>query len=558
MIATRNLDHICTFNILYSLAKTDIFCKLNPSNTPQDICIRYEQESIELIDKILIKILQTHEKCGELEWSAILYSLGLLAKQSPYLTTKEQINNLVDQFIVDIPKKSVNNLTPQQISNIFFTVVKFIKFNKLDDKSIATYSLIEYLFQQIKCNINMFTPQGCSSIIYSIAMLTELTEFTQLFNNNQHIITLLLDEVVENKNLNWREIDSSFVINALGLLIKNSYVNKQLHNSIRKTYFFLYHKIYFNASNINILSTINIISGIIKLTLRNIINDNKPSYNFIRDIFLNKIIANPSIINTSKLYQYLYTMTFFQEYLTKTELILIFKNITFFTPDVNNLKVYFTGMGYLLVKIRKELDNDKENKDLLDLEHKIATEIRKVFLLFHKNIENINKVTRSSMYNTCSLVDGIKNLDGLKPNYDDVGEYIADSKLQDTCIDIIKTLIPNPENLQQEYVTNNLPPIDACITYPDGSLIAIEIQGPGHYIDNEGKHPTGRHLLKMARLQKENITVIEVNSTALMRYNDYREIAAYLIDLLLENHVEIRPEYKDNIPQLLQDAGIKS
>jgi hypothetical protein len=52
--------------------------------------------------------------------------------------------------------------------------------------------------------------------------------------------------------------------------------------------------------------------------------------------------------------------------------------------------------------------------------------------------------------------------------------------------------------------------------------------------------------------------VIEVNSTTFMGYDGYIEVADYLINLLLENHVEIRLEYKDNIPQLLQDAGIKS
>jgi hypothetical protein len=558
MIATKNLDHISTVNILHSLAKIDIFCKLNPSNTPSFRCVEYEQESKNLIDIILKKILQRHEKYEEREWSSIFYSLGLLAEQSPYLITKEQINNLVDKFIFDTQKKSLNNLTTRHTSNILFAVVKLIKFNKLDDESIATYSFIEYLFQQIKCNIHIFTPQEIRSNIYSITNLTRLTEVTQLFNNSQHIIQLLLQEVVENKNLNLEDTDISHVINSLGMLINNSYIDKKLYNRIRETYFFLYSKIYFNASNINILNSNNIISGIIRLISGNVINDDKPSYNFIRDIFLNKLIANTSILNTKKLYQFMHTITFFQEYLTKTELIRILKDTTFFTPDVNNLNIYFTSMGYLLVKIRKELDNDKENKDLLNLEHKIADKTKKAWLLFHKNIENIDKYTRNAMYNTCSLIDEITNLDCLKPNYDDVNEYSKDSNFQDTCIDIIKTLIPNPENLQQEYVTNNLPPIDACITYPDGSLLAIEIQGPGHYIDNEGKHPTGKHLLKMAKLKQENIKVIEVNATVLMGYNDHREIAAYLINLLLENHVEIRPEYKDNIPQLLQDSGVTS
>jgi hypothetical protein len=249
-------------------------------------------------------------------------------------------------------------------------------------------------------------------------------------------------------------------------------------------------------------------------------------------------------------------MADFQEYLTKNELIKILENVNFFIPDINDAKSYFTSMGYLLVKTRKELDNDKENKDLLNLEHKVTTEIKKVYRLFHDNIENVDQGTRNAMHNTCSLVDGIKNLDCLKPNYNDVDVHRKHSKLEHICLDIIKTLMPNPDNLQQEYATKNLPPVDAYITYPDGSLIAIEIQGPGHYIDNEGKYPTGRHLLKIARLQKENIKVIEVNSTTFMGYDDYIEIAAYLINLLLENHVEIRPEYKDNIPQLLQDAGI--
>jgi hypothetical protein len=52
--------------------------------------------------------------------------------------------------------------------------------------------------------------------------------------------------------------------------------------------------------------------------------------------------------------------------------------------------------------------------------------------------------------------------------------------------------------------------------------------------------------------------VIEVNATTFMGYDDYIETATYLINILLENHIEIRPEYKDNIPQLLQDSGITS
>ena len=558
IIDKRNLDNISITTILYSLAKTGVCCKMNPNHTSENECIRYEQESINLIDKILTKILQTHEKHSEWVWSNIFSSLGLFAEQSPYLITKEQTNKLLNTFNFFMQKNSITELLPQHISNIFLGVTKLLKSNKLDSKSITTYSIIEYLLQQIRCGIDKFNAQDIAINIYSISNLAELTEFVQLIYKNNNIIKSLMLRVINHKDLNWTDKEISTVINGLGMLTNNLYFNKELYDLIQTTYIFLYNKMSFVMSEINIETSTYMTSGIIKLILNNVISYYKPSKEFIRNIILNKVIANPSIINTKKLYYFMHSITFFQEYVTKRELIWICKNINFFTPDVNNLKIYFISMGYLLVKTRKELENDKENKDLLNLEHKITTDIRKTYRLFHDKIENIDSKTIYAIYNTCSLVDEIINLDFLKLNYKYLNENSKHSKLEHICLDIIKTLIPNPENLQQEYVTKNLPPVDAYITYPDGSLIAIEIQGPGHYIDNEGKYPSGRHLLKIARLQKENIKVIEVNASVLMGYDDYIEIAAYLINLLLENHVEIRPEYKDNIPQLLQDAGITS
>ena len=556
IIDKKNLDHISIITILYSLAKTEVFCKMNPNNTSENECIRYEQESINLIDKILTKILQTPGKHSEMHWSNIFYALSLLAKQSPNLITSEQINNLMANL--NIQKQSLTEFNHLDISDIFVTIVKLLKHNKLDSSSIATHSFLTYLLQQIKPVIGNFNTQSIASTLLSIGKLTNFSDFIQLISDKQDIIELLLENAITNNNLNWKPRDVSQVIYTLGIITEDIYLNKKVASIVKLAYNTLYSKVSFTAPKYDISSAHFLLCGIIKLIKNNVITSNKPSKSIIRGIFLEKIIADTSIINNKDLYQYLHTIANFQAYLTKNELIKILENINFFIPDINDAKVYFTTMGYLLAKIRKELNNDKENKDLLNLEHKVTTEIKKVYRLFHDNIENVNQGTKNSMHNTCSLVDGITNLDYLKPKYNNFFERRESLEFENTYLGIIKTLMPNPENLQQEYLTNNLPPIDVCITYPSGRLLAIEIQGPGHYIDNEGEYPTGKHLLKMARLQKENIKVIEVNTTTLMDYKNHREIAAYLINLLLENHVEIRPEYKDNIPQLLQDAGITS
>jgi predicted N-formylglutamate amidohydrolase len=121
--------------------------------------------------------------------------------------------------------------------------------------------------------------------------------------------------------------------------------------------------------------------------------------------------------------------------------------------------------------------------------------------------------------------------------------------------------MPKSSNFKRESTIPNLPPVDACITYRDENslaenFIAIEIQGAGHYLDDNGEYHNGKHLLKIGRLQKAGIKVIEINGCKISNFHNSKKIAAYLIDILSKNHVEIRPEYKDNIPQLLQDAGI--
>jgi hypothetical protein len=556
LVNRKDLDSISLSTILYSLSKIDLFCKLDQNKTLADDCVQYEQASKNLISTILIKILKykTHK---QRQWSNIFYALGLLVKQSAGLITKVQISNLVGKFTLDINEEVETSLNGQDISNIFLGIVQLLEFDKLDSKSSAVTDIIEYFLKKIPFAICSFNYQEIANTIHSIAKLSEDPEINKVIDENITIIELLLQEC-KHKISYIDKRDVSAIFYGLGVLSNNIYFDRKLYDIVRSTYKPLLTYISDNALKLNIEAIRSILHGIKKLIECNIITDYKPDKGFIRNILLNKVIADPSIINDNELYNNIYHIAFFQEYLTTTELIKIFKDITFFTPSVKFLKIYFTSMGYLLVKIHKELKNDSENPELKALEYKVETAIKETWKQFQPNIENFNHEEITAIRNTCSLIYKAEDLTCLRLVYKKRVVEATSSTLEDVCIPIIKTLIPNPENLKLEYSINNLPPVDACITYPDGTILAIEIQGRGHYIDNEGKYPSGRHLLKMARLQKENVTVIEVNATTFMGYDDYIETATYLINILLENHIEIRPEYKDNIPQLLQDSGITS
>jgi hypothetical protein len=339
------------------------------------------------------------------------------------------------------------------------------------------------------------------------------------------------------------------------MITDDIYLNKKVANIVKVAYHTLYSKVPCMVPKIDILSASFLLSGINKLIRNNTITSNKPSKSLIRGVFLEKIIADTSIINNNRLYHYLHTIADFQAYLTKNELIKILENINFFIPDINDAKSYFTAMGYLLAKIRKEIANDKKNRKLIVLEHLIETEIKKAWLHFKPNIDSFNMSLITAIHNTCSLIYKAEDLTLLKATY----EVTQGSNLEKNILTIIKTLIADPESLKIEYrINNNLPPVDACIIQPDGSMLAIEIQGTGHYLDDEGEYPTGKHLLKSARLQIENIQVIEVSGPKLMNYHTPKDLASPLINILLENNVKIRPEYCNNIPKLLRDAGFTS
>ena len=555
LVDRKDLNSIALCTILYSLSKIALFCKLDQSKTSADDCVQYEQASKDLISQILIKIskYKTHK---QREWSNIFYTLGLLVKQSADLITREQINNVVDKFNYDIQIRVVTGLKGQGISNIFLSLVQLLEFDKLDSKSRATTDFIEYFLQKItQDSISNFIPQHITNIIHSLAKLSKDPEIRKVIGNNRTVIELLLQES-KNKISSFYKIDISELFYGLGILSNNIYFNQKVNDIIRSTYKLLLSYISDNALKFNIKDISSILHGIEKLIGCNIIAGYKPNKCFIRNILLNRVIADPSIINDNELYGNIYHIAFFQEYLTTTELLKIFKDINFFIPSVKYLKTYFTSMGYLLARIYKELKNDSENPELKTLEYKVKTAIKVAWQQFQPNIKNFNRKEINAINNACSLIYKAEDLTCLRPVYKKQIGKATSSRLENLCIPIIKTLIPNPENLKLEYSINNLPPVDACIIYPNGTILAIEIQGPGHYIDNDAKHHSGKSLLKIANIEKAKVKVIEFNCGHSKAHYGKKGIATDLLNLLLENNVEIQSDYKDNIPQLLQDSDI--
>ena len=533
-----NLDSSPLIIILGSLAKTKVCYELNPKNT--------------LIDKILNN-LQIYTNYKENDWSALFYSQCIIAEQSLELIDTEHTNNLIIKFYNNIKQENLTISKPQNIDSILLSIVKFLKIGKLDKKSIVTQSVVKYLLQKTMSNVNGATPKFIGNSIYSISRLVEFPEFRQIISDNKNIIVLLLQELITNKFFQIGFINFDIIFYGLGLLSDNIYWHKKNTDAIKTLYNFFLEQIGTKVLEINIQHSNAIISGIIRLMSSNIITNNKPSKKFIRDILLNKIIANPSIINNKELYLYIYTISFFQEYLTKIELIRILQNITFFIPYVSHVTVYFASIGPLLARVYKELYNDNKNEKLLILNDKIRENIKAVWDYFKPYVKNFNQPAITAIHNTCSLIYEQTELTSLEVNY----ENTQTSPLENICIYIIKTLIPNYIKFNREYVADNIPPIDACLIYPDGGRVAIEIQGPGHYLDDNCEYPNGKTLLKRARMERKNISVIEVNSTTdTTDSNYYIKIASYLIKLLLENNIEIRPKYYGNIPQLLRDAGI--
>ena len=242
-----------------------------------------------------------------------------------------------------------------------------------------------------------FNSQGISNILSSIVQLAGMTEFRQLIFKNENGVKVL-QKIIKNSNVKFHSLDISSIIYSLGILSGSIDLGKQLTRLIRSTYNVLVSQIP-PVSEFSIISSFRILSGFIKLMRNNIIIYNKPSQDLIRGLLINKVIANPSIINNKEMYKYIYPIVFFQEYLTKIELIKIFKNITFVTPNVDFLKSYFVSMGCLLVKIRKELDkDDKEKQDLLALESKVIIEIQGVWQQFKPKIKKFNYKTINAIY----------------------------------------------------------------------------------------------------------------------------------------------------------------
>ena len=145
-----NLDTIALYCILNSLTKTKVFNKLWIDD--QTICLEHKKLSIDFIDTILHKLLQNEnhvkdkrQHCREL--SSMFYTVALLS------TSGDLVKNLpVNDLFSCLNKKlkvKILEINSQDISNIIWSLGKFVDVPELQKIVIVNKESLQLLLQQI-------------------------------------------------------------------------------------------------------------------------------------------------------------------------------------------------------------------------------------------------------------------------------------------------------------------------------------------------------------------------------------------------------------------------
>ncbi|WBA82127.1 RAP domain-containing protein [Endozoicomonas sp. GU-1] len=95
---------------------------------------------------------------------------------------------------------------------------------------------------------------------------------------------------------------------------------------------------------------------------------------------------------------------------------------------------------------------------------------------------------------------------------------ISISESQATFRDQLQSSLPSLQ-IEEEKSLNSLPPVDLLL--PDYNM-AIDVQGPSHYVSGDYKTRNGSTLLKIALLQKLGLEVIEIPSNKLWKQDSMK------------------------------------
>ena len=152
--------------------------------------------------------------------------------------------------------------------------------------------------------------------------------------------------------------------------------------------------------------------------------------------------------------------------------------------------------------------------------------VKSSMMKLYKTLKDEEKKVSSESRGSILRLSGVwleENLQDLPmPNYKSVI-----SKSQTTQYEILTKKFPN-RTLETEASVDGLPPVDILFSR---EKVAIEIQGPYHYLDREKQIRTGRTILKITTYQKLGYKVIEVHASDVSEHEIQKELHRKLLTL---------------------------
>ena len=150
--------------------------------------------------------------------------------------------------------------------------------------------------------------------------------------------------------------------------------------------------------------------------------------------------------------------------------------------------------------------------------------VKSSMMKLYKTLKDEEKKVSSESRGSILRLSGVwleENLQDLPmPNYKSVI-----SKSQTTQYEILTKKFPN-RTLETEASVDGLPPVDILFSR---EKVAIEIQGPYHYLDREKQIRTGRTILKITTYQKLGYKVIEVHASDVSKRKRQKELYRKLL-----------------------------
>jgi hypothetical protein len=490
--------------------------------------------------KLLLQQIAPHNRLSFASHgiSNIIWALGKLVTEPSLQQLVIDNQASLDLLLKQINPNNILSFKSQEISNIIWGLGKLVVEPKLQQLVIYNQASLDLLLQKIAPNnILSFTAQEISNIIWGLSRLVAVSDLRQLVIDNEASFELLLQQINQIDGLSFNSQKISMTIWCLAKIGEHVPFSKKSASCIVKSCLYLFRLALNKQSSMTMGNRIHIMHGLINFVQNNIITFNKPNKESIRTFYLNHIIENPELIKNDYLPINMYLIAFYQEYLTKEELITILKDIDFIKlpTEIRTQTRHFSNLSYLLVKIRNELKDDSENKDLIDLATKLTTAIQTGRDKLLPDIKKLDDYLLTAMYFASQLIGEEEIFAKVKINIDPP----RTSELQREVSQIMKELLAEGVTITIEATKkHNSIPVDILLRLANGVDIAIEICGPGHYIDPEGSILSGVTIMHHEIKKQEYSKLIELNFS---QHTSRDKMIAYTRRELFINDIPLKP-----------------